>query len=437
MARGLEYLEAWFRGQEMFVEAGDWTAVLVGGVLLTAVALLLWVVAGASFRWLSRRATSWRGTWLKGIRYQNQQILSDEEVGRVVQALLRWTRVAFLALLGYLYLNGIFGLFPATQDLAETMLASLLDAARGIGSEFVDYLPDLFSLVVIFFVGRWTIRGISLFFFGIGSQRITMPGFDPEWAGPTYKIIRALLFFLFAVLAFPYIPGSSSPAFQGISIFLGALLSLGSSGAVANVISGVVLTYTRAFRIGDRVRIADATGDVTEKTLFVTRIRTPKNEQITIPNAMALNHHVINWSAQAAERGIVLHTSVTIGYDVPWQKVNELLIEAARVTECIEAEPEPFVLHTALGDFYVHYEINAYTREAKLMPRIYSALHRNILEKFHEAGVEIASPHLSSMRDGNQVQIPEDHLPRNYTPGGFRLLPLPGVGTIRREGGDP
>jgi len=435
MVTSLSDLKAWLSGQEALTGRDDWMVAIAAALLLTGAAVLALIVAGAVFRWLARRVESWRSTWLKGIRFQGQQLLSGDDALGIARALVRWLRIGFFALAAYLYLNGVFGLFPATAALADRMLDSLFDALRLIGTEIVEYLPSLAVLIALFFVARWTIRALSLFFLGVGSRRITLPGFDPEWAGPTYKIVRTLLIFFFLVVAFPYVPGSSSPAFQGISIFVGVLVSLGSSGAVANVISGVVLTYTRAFRIGDRVRIADVTGDVIEKTLFVTRIRTPKNEYVTIPNAMVLGHHVVNWSSQAEERGIVLHTTVTIGYDVPWERVKEQLLEAAQATEHIETEPEPFVLQTSLDDFYVHHELNAYTREAKLMPQLYSNLHRNILDKFHAAGIEIASPHLSSVRDGNQVQIPEAHLPSNYSPTGFRLLPLPGIGTIRREGG--
>jgi small-conductance mechanosensitive channel len=215
-------------------------------------------------------------------------------------------------------------------------------------------------------------------------------------------------------------------------VFFGVLVSVGSSGAVADVVSGIVLTYTRAFHMGDRVRIADAEGDVLEKTLFVTRVRTTKNVDITIPNALVMSNHIINFSAQARRGGLILHTTVTIGYDVLPARVCELLIAAARETESILDTPEPFVSQTALGDFYVHYELNAHTKDAKRMGITYSDLHRAILDKFNEAGVEIASPHLSSVRDGNQTQLPDDYLPKDYKPAAFRILPLR---AFRSDGG--
>ena len=223
------------------------------------------------------------------------------------------------------------------------------------------------------------------------------------------------------IVIFPYLPGSKSPAFQGISIFLGVLFSLGSTSAVANVVAGVILTYMRAFKLGDRVKIADTIGDVIEETLLVTRIRTIKNVEITIANAMVLSSHIINFSASAQREGLILHTAVTIGYDAPWRTVHQLLIDAALATEHILKEPKPFVFQTALDDFYVHYEVNAFTDQPNRMAAIYSDLHQNIQDKFNEKGVEIMSPHRSSVRDGNPIAIPDEYLPKDYVPPAFRL----------------
>ena len=192
---------------------------------------------------------------------------------------------------------------------------------------------------------------------------------------------------------------------QGVSIFVGVLLSLGSTTAVANVVAGIVITYTRAFRIGDYVQISDTEGKIIERTAFVTRIRTTKNVEVSMPNASIMSDKVINYSTQAKQSGITLHTGVTIGYDVPWPKVQELLLAAANATEHIEQDPAPFVLQTSLDDNYVAYELNAYTRRADIRPRIYSDLHANILDAFHMAGVEITSPHYRAIRDGNDPAI--------------------------------
>jgi small-conductance mechanosensitive channel len=226
---------------------------------------------------------------------------------------------------------------------------------------------------------------------------------------------------LTAVVVFPYLPGSRSPAFQGVSIFLGVLISLGSTSAVANIVAGVILTYMRAFKVGDRVRIADTIGDVVEKTLLVTRIRTIKNVEITIANAMVLSSHIVNFSASAQKEGLILHTAVTIGYDAPWRTVHQLLIDAALECEHVLRDPMPFVLQTALDDFYVHYEVNAFTDQPSLMARIYSKLHEKIQDKFNEAGVEIMSSHYANVRDGNRSTIPHSYLPEGYSVPSFHV----------------
>ena len=221
---------------------------------------------------------------------------------------------------------------------------------------------------------------------------------------------------------FPYLPGSSSPAFRGISIFLGVMLSPGSPSAAANLIAGTILTYTRAFRLGDRVRIADTVCDVVERNLLATRVQTIKNELVTVPNAMVLGSHITNFSSAAAGGyALILHTTVTIGYDAPWRTVHELLICAALGTSGILPDPAPFVLQTALDDFYVHYEINGYTHEPTRMAAIYAELHQRIQDCFNDAGVEIMSPHYSSLRDGNHIAIPDSYLPKEYSAPSFRV----------------
>ena len=230
------------------------------------------------------------------------------------------------------------------------------------GAGFIAYLPNLVTIVVILLVTRYVVRTISLIFEGIRTRRIHLKNFYPEWAETSLSLIKLLIYALTAVIIFPYLPGSSSPAFQGISIFVGVLVSLGSTTAVANVVAGVVLTFTRAFKVGDQVEVSDVRGRVVERSTFVTRIQTLKNVIVSIPNSMVLTNNVINYSQNMGQRGLLVHTNITIGYDVPWQTVNNLLISAARKTENIVEDPEPFVLQTSLDDNYVSYEVNGWTR---------------------------------------------------------------------------
>jgi small-conductance mechanosensitive channel len=231
-----------------------------------------------------------------------------------------------------------------------------------------------------------------LFFDGIGRGRIHFEGFDADWALPTYKIVRMAVIGFALVVAYPYIPGSDSEAFKGVSLFAGIVFSLGSTSIIANMIAGYSLTYRRAFKLGDRVKIGTAVGDVTEIRLQVTHLRTPKNEEVVVPNSAILNTEVTNYSTLARAQGVILHTSVGIGYEVPWRQVEGLLLLAAERTSGLEKQPPPFVLQTALGDFAVSYQLNVYCREPQGMASFYDALHRNIQDVFNEYGVQIMTP---------------------------------------------
>ena len=217
---------------------------------------------------------------------------------------------------------------------------------------------------------------------------MVLADFPSEWADPTRRIIRALLMALGVVVAFPYLPASSSPAFTGVSVFLGILLSLASSSALSNIIAGLVLTYTRAFRLGDRVQIGDTYGDIVDMSTLVTKVRTIRNEEVTIPNGVVLGNSVTNYTRQAKTLGLILHTRVTIGYDVPWRTVHGLLVDAALATPGVLPDPRPFVWQTSLNDFYVTYEINASTGSPHDAPAIYADLHSRIQDAFFAAGVE-------------------------------------------------
>jgi len=425
-------MEWWNELQERWQAMFGENAALLGDVLLATLvsfaALGVYRVLKLIHGRVANRIASWLGRQVGSLRFQNQELLSAEEMTGIFVGGWRVLGLGLFVLGFYVYLQTVFGIFSATQQLAEGLLRYLLDGGQTILAALIGFIPNLIFLALLFVAARWLLRLLDLFFNGIKTGRIHIPGFHAEFAEPTHKIIRVIIVAFLAVMAFPYLPGSSSPAFQGVSIFLGVLVSLGSSGAVSNFISGIVLTYMRAFHVGDRVRIADAQGDVVERTVFVTRLRTPKNVDISIPNAMVLANHIINFSARAKDTGVILHTTVTIGYDVPWPKVEELLMAAAEATSRLEREPAPFVHQPALDDFYVHYELNATTRVPAEMSSIYSELHRNIQDRFHAAGIEIASPHLSALRDGNRAQIPEDYLPKDYKAPSFRFLPFGGGG---------
>lgn len=343
---------------------------------------------------------------LPPLRIKRFELLSAVRLGESLTLLARAFRVTLTVVCLYIYLPLVLSFFPWTAPLSRQIVGYVLTPLRAVGAAVLAYLPKIVFIALIVLLTRYLLKVIRLLFRAIGSGSLTLEGFEREWAAPTYNIVRFLVLAFTAVVVFPYLPGAESDAFKGVSLFVGVLLSFGSSGAVGNVVAGVVLTYTKAFRIGDRVQIGETLGDVVERTMLVTRLRTIKNVDVTVPNAAVLSSQMINFSAQAAGRGLILHTTVTIGYDAPWRRVHELLIAAARDTEHILSDPSPYVLQTSLDDFFVSYEINAYTDQPAVMARTYSLLHQNIQDRFNAAGVEIMSPHYRALRDGNPVTIP-------------------------------
>jgi small-conductance mechanosensitive channel len=390
-------------------------------LIATGILILILRILGFLFPKLYRKLNSWRGTYIPSLRIQKFELLPAERIAAFAVGVAKLIRLAISLIVLYFYASLVLGFFPWTRNYARILVGYVIAPLRVIGNTILTYLPNLFFIAVIIVVAIYCIKFTRIIFSEIGKKTITFENFHPEWAQPTYKIVRFIILAVTAIAIFPYLPGSESPAFKGISIFLGVLFSLGSTSAVANVVAGVILTYMGAFQLGDRVQIADTVGDVIEASLLVTRIRTIKNVEITIANSMVLNSHIINFSGSIKPDGLILHTTVTIGYDAPWRVVHELLLKAAAATENIQKEPQPFVLQTALDDFYVHYQINAYTDKPSVMSKTYSDLHQNIQDRFYEAGVEIMSPHYSTIRDGNRVAIPDDYLPKDYRAPSFRV----------------
>jgi small-conductance mechanosensitive channel len=388
--------------------------VLLLGALQALLATLVLIVA---LRILHRlvprlqaRLEQLRGTRIPSIRIQRLELLSAARVTNLLKAGVRAVRLAIVVILLLWYVPLVFNFFPWTEPYADRFFEWILNPLRQVWSAVLDYIPNLFYIAVIVAVTHYLLRFIRLFFDGMTRGTLVLPGFYPEWALPTFKIVRFLVLAFALIVIFPYLPGAGSDAFKGVSVFFGILLSLGSAGAIGNMVAGLVITYMRPFSLGDRVKISDTMGDVIERTLLVTRVRTPKHVEVSVPNAMVLSSHIINYSAAARDGGVILHTGVTIGYDTPWRQVHELLLEAASRTDGLLEEPKPFVLQTALSDFYVAYEVNAYTEQAHRMPGIYSELHQHIQDVFREAGVQIMSPNYEA--DPAEPKIPPADVPK-------------------------
>ncbi|MCB9252213.1 MAG: mechanosensitive ion channel family protein [Flavobacteriales bacterium] len=354
-----------------------------------------------------------KGVRFKGFKFRNSTILDPTSQVNLIISVLDLLKWFITILIIYIALPLLFGLFPWTKDLAQLLFGYILNPIKKIGIAFWNYLPNLFTVLIIIVVFRYIFNALRFFKAQLERGTLHIKGFYSDWANPTYQIIRVLVFAFMVTVIFPYLPGSNSPVFQGVSVFLGFLFTFGSAGSLSNVVAGLVLTYMRLFKLGDRVKIGEVIGDVVEKTLLVTRIRTIKNEIISIPNSSVMTSHTTNYSAEAATSGLIVHSTVTIGYDVPWKEVHEALIEAALKTGDVLAEPEPFVMQTSLDDFYVSYQINAFTRMASKQAVIYSDLHQNIQDSFNQRNIEIMSPHYSSWRDGNETTVPKTRKKKN------------------------
>ena len=392
----------------------------------TLVFIVLLILLNKLMVRINRRIERWRETRFRTLRIQNFQLFSIDQQTSLLGGFFKLIYWVIVAVLVFLYLAALFHYFPLTRNWGEAILSTIFDILGAFGKAVVAYLPNLFTIGLAYLIIHYLNYFSKLIFRAIDTGNISIPGFYQDWAKPTEKLVNLFFWALGLTIIFPLLPGANSPAFRGISLFIGALFTLGGASAIANLVGGFIIIYTRAFQIGDRVKLGDVTGDILEKTIVSTRIRTPKNEIITIPNANLITSNIQNFTTALRDinEPLILYTTVTIGYDVPWRTVHQVLIDAALSSPLIVEEPAPFVLQTSLGDFSVSYELNAYTDRPSMIPKIYSQLHQNIQDKFNEAGIEIMSPQYSAVRDGNQKTIPEDYLPQDYKAPGFRLDPL-------------
>lgn len=390
-------------------------------ILVLLVLVIIIHYCNKLFRWTASKIEEQEGKRIKGITIKSYNLFDAQrqiKILLIANTLIKWLVILLLI---YIALPILFGIFPWTQHFAEALFSYILTPVKKIAFGFWNYLPNLITIIVIIFVFRYVLKFAHFLKDEIREGNLTINGFYPDWANPTYQIIRILVVAFMVVVIFPYLPGSDSDVFKGVSVFLGFLFTFGSMGSLSNIMAGLVLTYMRLFKINDRVKIGDVVGDVIEKSLLVTRIRTIKNEIISIPNSTVMSSHTINYSSDTVDKGLILHTTVTIGYDVPWKDIQQALLTAAYRTDLLLKEPKPFVLQTSLEDFYVAYQINAYTKEANRQAGIYSQLHQNIQDCCNEAGIEIMSPHYRAARDGSMATIPANYLDKDYKAPSFNV----------------
>lgn len=365
------------------------------GALFIAVITLLYLLfrlTNRLFRRLRRKVIRFRQQRLKPVVIRDYELLDTHRLGLIM--LMGCNILRYLVLLVELICTVpiLFAIFPQTENLALRIIRYIVEPVRMIVTSVIEYIPNLFIIVVIWTCVRYIVKGLHYISDEIRGEKLKITGFYPDWAEPTFNIIRFLLYAFMIAMIYPYLLGSKSGVFQGISVFVGLIISLGSSTVIGNVISGFVITYMRPFHIGDHIKLNDTIGNVIEKTPFVTRLRTRKNELVTIPNSFIMSSHTINYSASARRYGLIIHQTITVGYDVPWRKVHSLLIDAALKTRDVLEHPAPFVLETEFSDNYSCYQINAYIHNADEIDIITSDLLEHVQDEFGEAGIDLVAP---------------------------------------------
>lgn len=384
-------------------------SIILGGVytVLATIGLVLFLILlNLVYKKLIQKLETYKKEKISAVYVQDLKLLSKEKIMFWIKSGLKLARILIILASLYFYLTLVLSFFPWTFFLAGKLTNSVILLVETIVQAFVSYLPSLIFIIIIVIIAHYFLKITDYIFEAIKAGIMKFSWFYAEWADITRKLIRFLAITLAATLIYPHLPGAETKIFQGFSIFAGILFSIGSTKLLSNMVAGIILTYTRSFNEGERVKIADKYGDIVEKDLLVTRIKTIKNEIVSIPNSKILDSEVINYSRLSQEEGLILHTEITIGYDVPREQVESLLIQAAKNTVDIVQNNEPFVFKKSLDDYYVTYELNAFTDNPQTIANTYSELHKNILDAFNHADVEIMSPHYLALRDGNQVAIP-------------------------------
>ena len=403
LARIRQAIEEFRQGRksDALLKAGLYSA---GATALLALGIAILLLLN---RWLDKAVSRLLANRVRAVGIQTFQVLRSETIWKALHGLVLATGIVTIAALVYVYLHYVLALFPWTRSISNGLFQVATGSVERLATSLAAVIPDILLLLLIFYLTRFTLSRTRKFFDAVEQKRVAFAQFEPDWAIPTYKLVRVLVLAFALIVAYPYIPGSETAAFKGISIFIGLMVSLGSSTAISNLIAGYLMTYRRVFKVGDRVSVGDVTGEVIAVRLQVTHLRTSKNEEVTIPNSQILNSDVTNYSSLAATKGLILHTTVGIGYSVPWRQVDAMLRTAAGRTDGVLADPGPFVLLTKLGDFAVTYELNAYVRDTQKIARTYGELHRHIIDVFNEHEVQIMTPAYEGDPDEPKIVRPE------------------------------
>jgi small-conductance mechanosensitive channel len=373
--------------RNLLIRLGIAAGIIIGQILLMQ---FVWFL----FKWLRGKITVHGEKHFKSLTIRKYRIMDTKQIFNVIFFFLKVVKYIFTVFQLFITIPLVFSLFPLTKNLASLLFGYILTPLKRIGLGVISYIPNLITIIIILFIAKYVLQSLKFFAIRIEKEKLVIPGFYPDWAQPTFNILRILLYAFTIAVIYPYLPGSESRIFQGISVFVGIIVSLGSSSAIGNLVAGMVITYMRPFKIGDRIKLNDTIGFVVEKSPIIIRIKTHKNEYVTVPNLMVLNSSIVNYHTSSNEdaEGLILYADITMGYSVPWQQVHDILITAALATARIQKSPKPFVLQTALDDYYARYQINAYTKDVDFIPAIYSELYEHLQEGFKAAGIDLTAP---------------------------------------------
>jgi len=377
-------------------------ALLATLILITLLFLLLWSIKRLDIVLQNRIKKK-----IESVENISFNLIKSNQIWRLFRVLINTLRIVIIFMTIIFFANYVLSLFPWTNAFSKYTLDLITEPIKDIGTAFINYIPKFVFLIFIYFITKYLLKLIKLFFIGLEEGNIKFKDFNQEWSMSTFKIVRAFVIVFALVISYPYIPGSDSVAFKGVSVFVGVLFSLGSSSFVGNIIAGYTMIYRGAFKKGDRIEVDNQIGIVEEQRLMVTRLRSQKNEEIVIPNSVLVNSKIVNYSAKAQDLGLIIHTIVGIGYETPWRQVDAMLKLAANRTKGILKNPPPFVLKKSLADYAINYEINGYCKDVKNINSIYTELHQNILDVFNENNVQIMTPSYVADTDIPKV-VPKD-----------------------------
>ena len=369
-------------------------------VFLIVVQVLLFLLTARFIRYLRKLVLEGVNGRLKPLVVKGYELMNVYQEEHILLLLTRILQIFLVVVQLFISLPLLFSIFPETEKFTWNMINYVWSPLRDMVVSIVRYFPNLVKIVVIIYVVRWVLRGFRHLSDEISVGHLKIDSFYQDWAAPTYHIIRIFIIAFTLVVLWPLLPGSDSVVFKGVSIFVAALFSLGSTTTIGNLISGIIITYMRPFLVGDYVRIGEQEGEVIEKNAFITRLKDIKGNVVTVPNNSILSMQTVNYTAAVRDgKGSVVHSVFTFTYHVPRETVEAYLLEGAARTETIEKDPKPFVLYTALEDFYTRYEINGYTKATDRLFAVYSELHKNIIDVFHEHNLDPTSSHFIKMQE--------------------------------------